>query len=166
MVRAVACVRGDSKITGIVSFEQIDEKSPTTISWYLTGNDANSERGFHIHEFGDNTNGFNPFARAHGGPGDSERHVGDLGNFKTDAAGNSKGTMKDHLVKLIGLESVLGRTLVIHAGTDDLGKGHNAESKITGNAGPRPSCGVIGLAAESSCSARSSSVKSVSPSHL
>ncbi|KAJ5227615.1 Superoxide dismutase, partial [Penicillium citrinum] len=168
-----AFVRGDSKITGVVNFEQIDEKSPTTISWHLTGNDANAERGFHIHEFGDNTNGctsagphFNPFGRAHGGPGDSERHVGDLGNFKTDAAGNSKGTMKDNLVKLIGLESVLGRTLVIHAGTDDLGKGHDAESKSTGNAGPRPSCGVIGLAAEPSCAARPSSLKSLSPSHL
>lgn len=55
-----------------------------------------------------NTKTVNPFGRAHGGPGDSERHVGDLGNFKTDAAGNSKGTMKDNLVKLIGLESVLG----------------------------------------------------------
>ncbi|KAJ5976620.1 copper/zinc binding superoxide dismutase [Penicillium waksmanii] len=115
MVRGVALVRGDSKITGVVSFEQIDENFPTTISWNLTGNDANVERGFHIHQFGDNTNGctsagphYNPFGRAHGGPGDTERHVGDLGNFKADAAGNSKGTMKDHLVKLIGLESVLG----------------------------------------------------------
>ncbi|CAI7662672.1 unnamed protein product [Penicillium crustosum] len=115
MVRGVALVRGDSKITGVVSFEQIDEKSSTTISWDLTGNDPNTQRGFHIHQFGDNTNGctsagphFNPFGRAHGGPGDSERHVGDLGNFKTDRAGNSKGTMQDHFVKLIGLESVLG----------------------------------------------------------
>ena len=89
----------------------------------------------------------NPHQKEHGAPEDSERHVGDLGNFKTDGQGNAKGSVEDKLIKLIGPESVLGRTVVVHAGTDDLGKGGHAESKKTGNAGGRPACGVIGIAA-------------------
>lgn len=63
----------------------------------------------------------------------------------TDASGVAKGSKQDLFVKLIGQNSILGRTIVIHAGTDDLGKGGNAESKKTGNAGGRPACGVIGI---------------------
>ncbi len=125
----------------------------------------------HVHQFGDNTNGctsagphcaspsdcsafgmvilteivVNPFGKEHGAPEDSERHVGDLGNFKTDGSGNAKGSVTDSHIKLIGEHSVLGRTIVVHAGTDDLGKGGHAESKKTGNAGGRPACGVIGI---------------------
>ncbi|KPI36908.1 Superoxide dismutase [Cu-Zn] [Cyphellophora attinorum] len=153
MVKAVAVLRGDSKVTGQVTFEQSSESGPTTITYDLQGHDPNAERGFHIHQFGDNTNGctsagphFNPFGKPHGSPSDSERHVGDLGNIKTDGQGNAKGTITDEHVKLIGEHSVLGRTVVTHAGTDDLGKGGNDESKKTGNAGPRPACGVIGIA--------------------
>lgn len=50
----------------------------------------------------------NPFGKTHGAPTDDERHVGDLGNFKTDAQGNAVGSVQDKLVKLIGAESVLG----------------------------------------------------------
>ena len=85
----------------------------------------------------------NPHSKEHGAPSDSERHVGDLGNFKTDSEGNAKGSVTDKLIKLIGPESVLGRTIVVHAGTDDLGKGGHPESKKTGNAGARPACGTF-----------------------
>ena len=57
----------------------------------------------------------------------------------------AKGSFKDSLIKLIGPTSVVGRSVVIHAGQDDLGKGDTEESLKTGNAGPRPACGVIGL---------------------
>lgn len=153
MVKAVAVLRGDSKVGGTVTFEQSSESSPTTISYDISGHDASAERGMHIHQFGDNTNGctsagphFNPFSKTHGAPSDSERHVGDLGNFKTDGQGNAKGSVTDQQIKLIGPESVLGRTIVVHAGTDDLGKGGHEQSKTTGNAGGRPACGVIGIA--------------------
>ncbi|KAF2202328.1 copper/zinc binding superoxide dismutase [Delitschia confertaspora ATCC 74209] len=154
MVKAVAVLRGDSNVKGTVTFEQENESSQTKISWNITGNDPNAERGMHVHAFGDNTNGctsagphFNPRNVSHGAPTDEERHVGDLGNYKTDAQGNAQGSWTDPLIKLIGAESVIGRTLVVHAGTDDLGKGGHEESKKTGNAGARPACGVIGIAA-------------------
>lgn len=50
----------------------------------------------------------NPFSKDHGAPDAAERHVGDLGNFVTDAQGNAKGSITDKLVKLIGPESVIG----------------------------------------------------------
>lgn len=40
-----------------MTFEQSSESSPTTVSWDITGHDPNAERGMHIHQFGDNTNG-------------------------------------------------------------------------------------------------------------
>ena len=50
----------------------------------------------------------NPFSKTHGAPSDETRHVGDLGNFKTDGQGNGKGSITDTHVKLIGEHSVLG----------------------------------------------------------
>jgi hypothetical protein len=50
----------------------------------------------------------NPFGKEHGAPSDQNRHVGDLGNIKTDGQGNSRGSITDRLVKLIGAESVIG----------------------------------------------------------
>lgn len=148
----VAVLRGDKAVSGTVTFEQTSESEPTTISWEITGNDANALRGFHIHTFGDNTNGctsagphFNPFSKEHGAPEDDNRHVGDLGNITTDSNGVAKGTKQDLLVKLLGANSVIGRSVVVHDGTDDLGKGGHADSLKTGNAGGRPACGVIGL---------------------
>ncbi|KAI9814325.1 MAG: Superoxide dismutase [Cu-Zn] [Thelocarpon impressellum] len=153
MVKAVAVLRGDSNVTGTITFEQASESAPTTIQYNITGHDPNAKRGMHVHQSGDNTNGctsagphFNPHSKTHGAPEDAERHAGDLGNIETDAQGNAQGSLTDRVVKLIGPESILARTIVVHGGTDDLGKGGNEESKKTGNAGGRVACGVIGIA--------------------
>lgn len=148
----VAIVRGDSSVQGTVTFEQASANDKLSVSWDIKGNDPNAERGFHIHQFGDNTNGctsagghFNPFDKTHGAPEDDNRHAGDLGNIKTDASGVAKGSKTDRLLTLFGENSILGRSVVVHAGTDDLGKGGHPDSLKTGNAGGRPACGVIGF---------------------
>lgn len=126
------------------------------------------EHGFHIHEAGDLTDSctsacahFNPTNTIHGGPHSRHRHVGDLGNIVVNNRGkitNSK--MIDHKIKLKGVNSIIGRCVVIHADRDDLGMGglsengsvvdlkRHKESLKTGNAGKRVACGVIGYSSE------------------
>merc|ERR1712100_946487 len=90
---------------------------------------SEGNHGFHIHVFGDNTNGcisagghFNPHKKNHGAPSDDERHIGDLGNITANADGVATVEMSDKLVSLSGEHSVIGRSIVVHAGEDDLGK--------------------------------------------
>mmetsp|Transcript_24186 Transcript_24186/g.27400 ORF Transcript_24186/g.27400 Transcript_24186/m.27400 type:complete len:159 (+) Transcript_24186:96-572(+) len=146
---AVCVVKGDN-ITGTISFIQSGET--TKITARVKGLPAGNH-GFHVHEFGNLSNGcttagghFNPFGKTHGGPADEERHVGDLGNIVSTGAGNETVyEVEDKLIKLTGEHSVVGRSIVIHADEDDLGRGGHDDSKTTGHAGARICCGVIGL---------------------
>ncbi|KAJ7385691.1 Superoxide dismutase [Cu-Zn] [Desmophyllum pertusum] len=110
------------------------------------------KHGFHVHQFGDGTSGctsagphFNPTGKTHGGPTDEVRHYGDLGNITAGDNGVATIDITDKLVSIVGKDSVVGRTIVVHAKVDDLGKGGDEESLKTGNAGARQACGVIGI---------------------
>jgi Cu-Zn family superoxide dismutase len=88
---------------------------------------------------------FNPFKKNHGCPGKKERHVGDLGNLKTDAKGNAQYTFYDDVIRLRGTKAnILGRGLIIHADPDDCGSGGYPDSLTTGHAGKRIACAIIG----------------------
>jgi Cu-Zn family superoxide dismutase len=103
------------------------------------------EHGFHIHEFGDlrDPEGkaagghFNPTGERHGSPDSPHHHEGDLGNITADARGVAH---VDKEAKGVELQSVLGRSFVVHAGVDDF------VSQPSGDAGPRAAVGVIGIA--------------------
>ena len=111
--------------------------------------------GFHVHQYGDYSTGcgstgghFNPFGKEHGAPTDENRHAGDLGNIVADADGSANVKITDAQIPLSGANSVIGRAIVVHKDEDDLGKGGHEDSKTTGHAGARLSCGVIGLASQ------------------
>jgi Cu-Zn family superoxide dismutase len=103
------------------------------------------DHGFHVHEVGDCTDPagksagghFNPDGLDHGGPHDAIRHVGDLGNLTADDSGKAVLDLDDSLVELEGPNSVIGRSVIVHADADDL------TSQPTGAAGARVACGVI-----------------------
>ncbi len=80
---------------------------------------------------------FNPKGQEHGGPDDATRHAGDLGNVEADANGKATVNITDKQISLVGDNSIVGRTVVVHADVDDLGKGGHELSKTTGNAGAR-----------------------------
>lgn len=61
--------------------------------------------------------------------------------------GNLQVCIQDSQISLLpGENSIIGRTVVVHADPDDMGVGGHELSKTTGNAGARLGCGVIGLA--------------------
>ncbi|KAJ7672750.1 superoxide dismutase [Mycena rosella] len=153
VTKAVVVLKGDSKATGTVTFEQLDN-GVTTVTGELRNLDPLASRGFHIQYsiWGRDRRmlvywaAFQSHAKQHGAPTDKERHVGDLGNIKTDDVGSASFKFQDSLISLNGPLSIVGRAVVLHAGTDDLGRGGDPESLKTGNAGARAACGVIGLA--------------------
>ena len=71
------------------------------------------------------------FQLQHGAPGDTFRHVGDLGNIQADQQGVAIIDMEDPHLSLTGINNILGRGVVVHAGRDDMGKVRAKYNKFT-----------------------------------
>lgn len=103
--------------------------------------------GIHIHEWGDcstvdgtSAGGhYNPTTKSHGAPIAANRHEGDMGNIEADGSGKAHLEYTDTTISLNGENSIIGRSMIIHANEDDL------ITQPTGNAGARIACGVIGV---------------------
>ncbi|XP_078441874.1 copper/zinc superoxide dismutase 3 isoform X2 [Wolffia australiana] len=159
IVKAIALIHGNpgdaATVKGSLQFVQDIATAYTHVTGKITGLTPGFN-GFHIHTFGDTSNGcnstgphFNPLKKEHGAPGDDNRHAGDLGNIIADQTGVAEVSLKDLQIPLNGIDSILGRAIVVHADADDLGRGGHELSKTTGNAGARIACGsrssIIGL---------------------
>jgi Cu-Zn family superoxide dismutase len=108
--------------------------------------------GFHIHASGNLEHGcesacshWNPFGSTHGDSRGQTRHAGDLGNIV-------QGRVYHYVLHAIGITcfknfqyNLLGRTMIVHEGEDDLGLTSHPDSQTTGNSGKRIACAVIGL---------------------
>lgn len=146
-VTAMCELEQSETVKGTILLRQMQEGQGTVIVGKITGLEP-GKHGFHIHEFGDLTNGcesagghYNPDGIGHGGL--QEGHVGDLENVIANTDGVADFTIIAKRVDLIGERSVVGRSIVVHSDEDDLGKGGDEESLKTGNAGKRLACGVI-----------------------
>ncbi len=142
------CVLHQQKYKGYILFTQ--KPNYCLIEVKLEGLPP-GKRGFHIHEKGNLLDGckslcahYNPLNKNHGGLNDKDSHMGDLGNIEVNNDGKVDCKIKAKKIKLEGKYSIIGRSIVIHQKEDDLGNGNDEESLITGNAGKRIACGVIG----------------------
>ena len=133
-----------SAVSGTVVFTQ--QEGSLKVRVRLSGFQAGSSHGFHIHETGDcsaadgsSAGGhFNPEGNDHDVPPDEPRHAGDMGNVAADADGNVEEEMTFTDITLENANAIVGKAVIVHADLDD-------GSQPTGNAGARAACGVIRL---------------------
>ena len=127
------------KLSGSVYFESAG-RYEVKVTADFKGLAPNSEFAFHVHEFGNCENKgllagghLNPWGSKHAGPQSKDRHMGDLGNLKSDKSGKAlySTVIKGKLSKF------LGRSIIVHAKADDM------KSQPSGNSGKRIACGII-----------------------
>jgi len=151
-MKGIAVFKGEGGVTGEATFE--DSATGLIIrAKFAKLPSSDKEHGFHIHNNGD-LRGEGCLGacshyekgpkRNHGGaPGFSgERHTGDLGNI------SRVGYTYNYRLAGVTVSDLLGRTLIVHADPDDLGKGGEIDSLTTGHSGKRIACAIIGRAVD------------------
>jgi Cu-Zn family superoxide dismutase len=129
---------------GTITFTQNGDQ--TRVVADVTGVPAGLH-GIHVHETGDCTppdfksagGHFNPTGAIHGAPTDPEHHAGDLGNIDVGEDGTGHLDLNSNMLAVDdGPNSVIGKSVILHAGEDDF------VSQPSGASGDRWACGVIG----------------------
>ncbi len=110
------------------------------------------KHGFHIHKAGDlrmeDCSGlcehYDKGKHRHGGAPSTkkERHTGDLGNIQLRP--RQKTMKKRYFLPRVSVTDLWGRSAIIHADEDDLGKGSHEDSHTTGHSGARIGCAIFG----------------------
>ncbi len=130
---------------GVARFVQA--KSAVLMTAEVRGVERDGPHGFHVHEVGECVppdfkaagGHFNPKGTEHACPDNPVRHAGDFGNIEI-VEGAGRLEIPSDLVTVTPDEtSIVGRAVILHAGTDD------CVGQPTGDAGSRLACGVIHL---------------------
>ena len=125
---AVAVFR--DKLRGFVWFVEFKGKQGLLVFGQVSGILPIGQHGFHVHRYG-NVQGtscvdcgghWNPSNCDHGGLNESNSHIGDLGNI-VSSGGDGVAIIELWAEKLTltGPNSIVGRSIVIHADQDDHG---------------------------------------------
>jgi Cu-Zn family superoxide dismutase len=133
-----------SAVRGLVMFHQFD--GHLMVHARLSGLTPNGVHGFHVHETGSCASAdgssagghFNPAGQPHGPP-DAAHHAGDLPALKADVNGvvDQQIMLSGGPTLAAGPVSLVGRSLIVHAQSDDY------TTQPTGNSGARLACGII-----------------------
>ena len=147
-------------VRGILDLDEAPDGKGLIITggvWGLTP----GYHGMHVHAYGDaptseggceatcqHFDGRPSHDQNHGDLNARVSHLGDLGNILAD--GNGVAPVAIHAARLTlssdSRTAVLGRSIVVHADQDDLGRGEpRSESLKNGNSGARIACGSIVL---------------------
>ena len=143
--RAVSIIqaKSGSTIHGSINFSQDNDQVKVTGTF--SGLAPNSEHGIHVHEVGDcsaldasSAGGhYNPMGTKHGKHDSFNAHAGDMPNLKADQWGNAYYQATLNRFSLLGDQTILGRSVVVHQDRDDY------VSQPAGNSGLRIGCGII-----------------------
>jgi len=147
----IAIIRGtvsDPGVWGWATFVTNTTSNLVDVTINITGitNNPDSTHGIHVHMWGDTSDPtgnaagghFTAGAQVHACPPNTSRHFGDMGNWQA-TGGVIADTKSFDLLALTGVNSIIGRGLILHNGTDD------CATQPTGNSGARLGQAVIGI---------------------
>ncbi|XP_055500470.1 superoxide dismutase [Cu-Zn]-like isoform X2 [Leucoraja erinacea] len=128
----------------------LQESGCLTISGEFSGLPP-GKHGLHVHCFGDISNDwisagphYNPYNKTNGAQQEN-RYAGVLGIVNANEDGLAKMDLQVSHLHLTGINSIIGRTLVIHQSEDEPGKSDKEDSTIAGSEGNGVAWGVIGI---------------------
>ncbi len=105
------------------------------------------KHGFHIHKAGDlrgegckgACEHYDVGKHTHGSYTSKQRHTGDLGNIEM----KHKKCTQTYTVRNTSVRDLWGRSIIVHADEDDLGKGGFLDSTVIGHSGARIAFEII-----------------------